>query len=119
VIQTPHDQLAHVCNVIDCGCDIFGAGCAASGGCARQVFADIRLRLGIGPANNPTTLGSIWTAIGCQCGKTCEQTSGGCRHETVQKVRAMMDREAAAAVTGTQVRMCGLRNALDVARGRQ
>jgi hypothetical protein len=133
MIQTRAEALRHACTLADCHCAALGNGCAGTGGCPRDVATAIRVQIGTGPASRPQDIADVYAALRCGCAVQCMEPAAGhgCRHQTLDLARSLADRweredQAAAArstavteaVTGTQGRMCGLRNALDVARGR-
>jgi hypothetical protein len=132
--QTRAEALRHACDLADCQCAALGNGCAGTGGCPRDVATAIRVQIGTGPASRPQDIADVYAALRCGCAVQCMEPAAGhgCRHQTLDLARSLADRWEAAdraaaarstavteAVTGTRVRMCGLRNALDVARGRE
>jgi hypothetical protein len=138
--QTRAEALRHACDLADCQCATFGNGCAGTGGCPRDVATAIRVHLGTGPASRPQDIADVYAALRCGCAVQClEPAAGhGCRHQTIDLARSLADRweredqaagrratvslayfDGNASSTPSKVRMCGMRNALDVARGRE
>jgi hypothetical protein len=141
MIQTRAEALRHACDLADCQCAALGNGCAGTGGCPRDVATAIRVQILTGPASRARDIAEMYAALRCGCGATgtcaLPSSSQGCRHQTLDLARSLADRweredqaagqratvslayfDGNASSSPSRVRMCGMRNALDVARGR-